>query len=155
MKQRVIVFSGIVALLLVLFSGCATVTRGTNDLLVVESEPPGATVKVSNGMVGTTPTSFKLPRKNDVHLTISKEGYETLEVDVRSGVSGGGAAGMAGNVLVGGLIGMGVDAVSGATKSLLPNPVQVTLVPLGATPVAPPAQEEAPTEEPPPAPAGD
>jgi hypothetical protein len=34
---------------------------------------------------------------------------------------------MAGNVLVGGLIGVGVDAASGATKELKPNPLAVTL----------------------------
>jgi hypothetical protein len=35
---------------------------------------------------------------------------------------------MAGNVLIGGIIGVGVDAASGATKSLRPNPVHVHLV---------------------------
>ncbi len=39
---------------------------------------------------------------------------------------------MAGNVLVGGLIGAGVDAISGATKDLKPNPVNVRLVPIGS-----------------------
>lgn len=35
---------------------------------------------------------------------------------------------MAGNVLVGGLIGVGVDAASGATKDLRPNPLVLQLV---------------------------
>lgn len=38
---------------------------------------------------------------------------------------------MAGNVLVGGLIGIAVDSVSGAYNSLYPNPVSVHLVPRG------------------------
>jgi hypothetical protein len=41
---------------------------------------------------------------------------------------------MAGNVLIGGIIGMGVDAATGATNSLKPNPVHVHLI------VADPAQ---------------
>ncbi|WP_246251740.1 hypothetical protein [Parasulfitobacter algicola] len=39
----------------------------------------------------------------------------------------GGAAGMAGNVLIGGVIGIGVDAATGATQNLEPNPVMVNL----------------------------
>ena len=37
---------------------------------------------------------------------------------------------MAGNVIVGGLIGVAVDAMSGATKKLTPNPVKLTLEPV-------------------------
>lgn len=44
-----------------------------------------------------------------------------------SEVSGAGAAGMAGNVILGGVNGAGVDAATGATKRLVPNPVRVTL----------------------------
>lgn len=36
---------------------------------------------------------------------------------------------MAGNLLLGGAIGMGVDAGTGAYRSLYPNPVSVTLEP--------------------------
>ncbi len=116
---------------LCLFTGCATVTRGTNDVLVVESDPAGAAVRVSNGMSGKTPTSFKVPRRNSLTVTVEKEGYEKVEVQVNPVVAGAGAAGMAGNVLVGGIVGIGVDALSGATMSLKPNPIQVKLVPEG------------------------
>jgi hypothetical protein len=118
-------------LLLIFMSGCATVTRGTKDTLVIESEPPGAEVSLSNGMHGKTPTSFKLPRKDTVVVKITKDGYEPVEVNVHSQISGAGGAGMAGNVLVGGLIGAAIDAGSGAMNDLRPNPVRVTLVPLG------------------------
>jgi hypothetical protein len=115
---------------LALTSGCASVTRGTKDTLVVETEPAGARVRLSTGQTGTTPTSFKLPRKNDVDVHIEKEGFEPVNSRVTSQISGKGAAGMAGNVLVGGIIGAGVDAYSGATKDLRPNPLRVKLVPL-------------------------
>lgn len=118
----------IVGLAALFMSGCATVTRGTKDTLVIESDPAGADVRLSTGQTGKTPTSFKLKRKESVVVTISREGFEPLSVTVNSQVVGAGAAGMAGNVLVGGLIGVGVDAWSGATKSLKPNPVSVKLV---------------------------
>ena len=114
----------------VAFCGCATITRGTHEALVIESEPSGAQVRLSTGFTGTTPTSCKISRKGEVFVTISKEGYETVNVNVTTQVAGAGAAGMAGNVLVGGLIGAGVDAFSGGMLEHKPNPVRVTLVPL-------------------------
>ncbi|CCV09805.1 conserved hypothetical protein [Mesorhizobium sp. STM 4661] len=47
-------------------------------------------------------------------------------------MSGNGAVGLAGNILVGGLIGVGVDAVTGATLDHFPNPAVITLVPVDA-----------------------
>lgn len=110
-------------------SGCSTVTRGTTEALVIESEPSGAQVNLSNGMTGTTPTSFKVKRKNDLIVTVSKPGYETAKINITPQVAGAGGAAMAGNVLVGGIIGIAIDASSGATKELKPNPVKVTLNP--------------------------
>lgn len=124
----------VVALSALFMSGCATVTRGTKDTLVIESDPAGADVHLSSGQSGKTPTSFKLPRGDSLVVRIAKEGYESVEVNVSSQVVGAGAAGMAGNVLVGGLIGAGVDAFSGAMKDLKPNPIRVSLVRLAAAP---------------------
>jgi hypothetical protein len=129
-------------------SGCATVTRGTKDTLIVESDPAGAEVRLSTGQTGKTPTSFKLPRGDSLVVTVAKEGYETVMVNVNSQVVGAGAAGMAGNVLVGGIIGAGVDAFSGAMKDLKPNPVTVKLVRLSEVAVRP-AVVEAPAQTPP------
>lgn len=116
--------------LLLLGSGCATITRGTHEALVIESTPNGAEVRLSNGLAGSTPGSFKVRRKGDIDVTIAKPGYETVTVHVTTQVAKAGALGMAGNVLVGGLIGAGVDAMSGGMLEHRPNPVQVTLVPL-------------------------
>jgi hypothetical protein len=134
-------------------SGCATVTRGTKDSLVIETTPPGAVVEV-NGQKAQTPCSIKLSRKFEGPLYITRDGYEPVTVQVTSSPSGAGGAGMAGNVLVGGLIGAGVDVATGATNSLHPNPIKVELVPLNAPAVAtvtpsptlvPAAQEPPPT----------
>jgi hypothetical protein len=109
-------------------SGCATITRGTTDDLLIQSEPEGASVELSSGQTCRTPCSLELKRKNDYTLYIRKEGFQDADVKVDSKVAGAGAAGMAGNVLIGGLIGAGVDAFSGATNSLAPNPVHVHLL---------------------------
>jgi hypothetical protein len=49
---------------------------------------------------------------------------------VQTRVAGAGAACFAGNVLIGGVVGMGVDAATGSTLEHYPNPVTVSLVPL-------------------------
>ena len=74
-------------------------------------------MRLSNGFTGVTPASFTLSRKGDFVVSISKEGYETAEIPVKSQIAGAGAVGMAGNVLIGGIIGIGADAVKGATLS--------------------------------------
>lgn len=112
---------------MLLSTGCATITRGTEQDLAVESDPAGASVTLSNGMKGTTPTSFKVKRKDSLTVTVQKPGYKTATVQVTPKVSDNGAAGMAGNLLFGGIIGVGVDAANGANKDLTPNPVKVTL----------------------------
>lgn len=120
----------ILVLTALLNTGCATVTRGTNDTLVIDTEPPGADVKLSNGMAGKTPATFKLPRKEALVVDLQKAGFEAVRVNVQPQISGAGGAGMAGNVLLGGLIGVAVDAGTGAMNDLKPNPIRVRLVPL-------------------------
>lgn len=112
-----------------MISGCATVTRGTTEVLTIESEPPGADVQVQpNNHNCKTPCALSLKRKGTYSVYISKEGYEPISMQVLPQTAGAGAAGMAGNVLVGGLIGALVDGTSGAMKELKPNPVSVNLV---------------------------
>lgn len=110
-----------------LSSGCATITRGSTDTLVVESDPPGAEVRLSNGMRGKTPTSFVVPRRGGFVAYIEKPGFEPVEVMVNSRVAGSGAAGMAGNVVFGGIIGVAVDSGTGAMYDVTPNPIRVNL----------------------------
>ncbi len=122
-----IVIIGMVAASLAL-SGCATITRGSDDVLVINSTPQGAQVQLSNGMSCTsTPCSFKLPRRSDIGVTVSKQGCRSVVTNVTHKTADGGAAAIAGNVLVGGIIGLGVDAATGASQELIPNPVNVTL----------------------------
>lgn len=131
---------------------CATVTRGTNTAWEVQTDPSGARVETSHGHQCTsTPCAMKMPRKSEFTATITKPGYKPVTVSVTNKVSGGGGAAMAGNVILGGIIGAGVDATSGAMLDLTPNPAVVKLekdepaAPVVApTPAAAPAPAEAP-----------
>lgn len=108
---------------------CATVTRGMHEAFVVETEPSGAMVETSKGLrCDATPCTFPHVERNaEFTVTITKPGYRTWSGTVTHHTAGAGAAGMAGNVLVGGLIGLAVDAGSGATQDLVPNPLHVVL----------------------------
>ncbi|QWP76645.1 PEGA domain-containing protein [Lysobacter sp. K5869] len=108
--------------------GCATFIRGSTQSFTVDSLPGGATVSLSNGERCTTPCVLKLKRKHPVAVELCKPGYRTAQTLVRSELGGAGAVRMAGNALIGGLIGVGVDAASGAAKDLSPNVLAVLLV---------------------------
>lgn len=111
-------------------SACATVTRGSSDAWVVNSEPSGAKVETSNGhQCPATPCAIKMSRKSKFTATITKAGYKPASVTVTHKTANAGAAGVAGNVLLGGVIGLGVDVATGASQDLVPNPVTVKLEP--------------------------
>lgn len=143
MKTRQILIAGIAALL---FSNCASVTRGTMDTLNVKSNPDQADIRITRvgkpftmkelssnpndgqALVGKTPASFKLQRKGEYDVRISKKGYKPAETRVYNRISAKGGAAMAGSlIMIGGVVWAGVDVVSGAAKDLTPNPVEVKL----------------------------
>jgi len=146
----------IVLALAALCGGCATVTRGMNDQVQILSEPSGAEVRTSMGQTCITPCTLQFGRKDVFTVTASMPGYHTSEMAVSTRVAGAGVAGFAGNVLIGGVIGMGVDAASGATLEHYPNPVVLQMVPLrrGERPRLL-KQEPPPPPAPPPAPTAD
>ena len=107
---------------------CATVTRGSSQQFSVQSTPPGAQVSTSNGFeCQATPCTFRMSRKDAFRITVSKDGYVAQTHDITSSVSGAGGTAMAGNILIGGIIGGAIDATSGAMNDLKPNPLIVTL----------------------------
>lgn len=132
--------------------GCATITRGTDDTWTVNTTPSGAAVKTSaHFFCDTTPCTFKLSRKSDFDVTITKTGYRDWKGHVRHHVSEAGGAGFVGNALIGGVFGAGLDIATGATLDLEPNPLNVTLekveaaaLPVEAAPATPAA--ETPTQ---------
>jgi hypothetical protein len=127
--KRYISICGLAAVSMLL-PACATVTRGTSQKYVIESEPPQADVALSTGQKCVTPCKLKLKRKHGFTASFSKPGYAPQQAQVKSKFSGGGAAAGAGNILAGGVIGAVVDGTNGSLNNLTPNPLRVTLVPL-------------------------
>jgi PEGA domain len=132
--------------------GCASVTRGTTENISISSTPSGATAEVSGLDVPTTcvtPCVVVAKRSADITVTVTKDGYEPQIIPLTKEVPGTGAAGFAGNILLGGLVGMGVDTATGAALDHKPNPVIVSLQPI--VPVQKrPAKPRPPRRPPPP-----
>jgi hypothetical protein len=126
-------------------SGCCTIIKWPSQTVEVTTTPPGAKYKLEQlvaiiskeapeGRIllseGTTPASLSLHR-NDCFflLTLSQEGRETTEVPIE-------IAGTSGwiwlNLLVGGIVGIIVDAATGSAILLEPEEVNVTLTPVGS-----------------------
>jgi len=120
--------------------GCASITRGTTENISIASTPPGAEATISGLEVPTacvTPCAIVAKRSADISISFAKPGFETEVVTLTKEVPATGAAGFAGNVIAGGLIGMGVDAATGAALDHKPNPIMVTLRPMAPSVPAP------------------
>ncbi len=126
--------SAVVVLATVAVGGCATVTRGTTNDIQIQSEPAGAAVTTSLNHQCTAPCTIKVGRKEEFQVTFQLNGYEDQTIPVTTQMAGAGAAGLAGNVLIGGVVGIGVDAFSGATLEHVPNPVIAVMKRLGPPP---------------------
>ena len=134
-----------IAALGVMLGGCASVTRGTTENISISSTPSGVEAVISGLEVPTTcttPCAVVVKRNADVAITFQKEGYETQIVPLSRDIQTGGAAGFAGNLLLGGAIGMGVDAATGAATDHKPNPVIVTMQPIAPPRARPPAPKK-------------
>lgn len=116
---------------------CATITRGTTQAFEVRTVPAGAKVVTTMGIsCESTPCVFpNVPRNSNFMVTITKPGYKTVTTNITNANLGQGNMNLAGNILAGGLIGIGLDASNGSLQDLVPNPLEVTLEPdTGTTP---------------------
>jgi PEGA domain len=115
----------------VMFAGCATIVHGTTEKVYIDSTPGGAEVDTDDSQHLITPAEAKLARGSAHTLVFHRAGYEDATANLTSSFSGW----TLGNVLVGGALGMVVDAADGASRSLSSDSVNVKLTPL---PVLPP-----------------
>lgn len=145
MRIRVFITAAVLAAIL---SGCATVIRGTTDSVGFNSTPSGAEVHTSNGLGCVTPCTLVIKKNEEFVATFAKPGYRPKEVQVTRQIVGAGVVATAGNAIVGGLVGLGVDAATGAGFEHVPNPVNAVLQPIGAKPGKPETPASPPVSEP-------
>jgi hypothetical protein len=107
-------------------SGCASIVEGTDQSVTVQTTPSGASCELKRdgeviGIVNPTPGTVTVDKsKDDIAVICRKDGYQDA-----SGTLSSEFQGMTfGNILFGGLIGVAVDASSGAMHEY---PVSVTI----------------------------
>lgn len=83
---------------------------------------------LTSGAECVTPCQIELRRKDDLRVDFTLDGYEPTYVLVQSRTGGA----MAGNILLGGVIGGVVDASNGSTNFLYPQPLTVRMAKLGS-----------------------
>ena len=115
-------------------SGCATYvkflcykTSATTTVVDVRTDPPGASLALSDGRSLKTPAQLVLESGTDMRLTITQDGYEPVEMELRSHAD---LWFYLGNLLLLPPLGYLVDLEQGATQNLRPHDVDVVLKPL-------------------------
>lgn len=105
--------------------GCGTIIHGSKQQVSFDSNPPGATVRLSDGTHLTTPQIAQLRRAQDHTVTIKKEGYEPERITINRDFNWG--ATIFGNILwiTPGVI---VDVLAGGAWTLDPEHINVNLV---------------------------
>lgn len=111
----------IIASILV-FSGCATLFKGTSETVSLGAEPP-AEVYVNGTYRGDTPVKLDLKSDKEYNIEFRKEGFERKTVHISNSV---GAGWIVLDVL-GGLVPVIVDAATGAWYQLDQKMVNATL----------------------------
>lgn len=121
-----------VALGALALQSCAAVTTGTTQSLTVMTEPAGAQCRLTRGesatvvaVVNPTPNTLRIDKSSEmITIECSKQGFEAtrhyLEPDFQ--------AMTVGNAIIGGLVGVAVDAASGAMAKY-PENAMIVLTP--------------------------
>lgn len=106
-----------------LLAGCASIIHGSRQNVSFTSEPAEAVVVVDGRERGTTPLTVDLSRKERHTVALSLPGYQTREIALERGVTGW----VWGNIVFGGLIGLVVDASTGAMYKIEPAALHAEL----------------------------
>jgi len=114
----------VIGLLAFSVSGCATVTTSRFQKVSVDSTPQGADVVLSDGQKGVTPCFFNMRRNKKYIVKMYKEGYTTAEITLKKSICWS----TAGNILITGPIGLGIDTLTGAICKIIPENVHIDLI---------------------------
>lgn len=111
--------SGYVLIGTLLLSGCATIVSGSQQSLFIDTpDVEGAKCNLSDSKggawyLGNTPGSINVVKGNGpMNIVCKKDGYKTATISLEEDIAGA----TLGNVILGGGVGILVDAASGAAQ---------------------------------------
>ncbi len=111
-------------------TGCATIVKGSKQNIGIQTDPEGASCELQRegqiiGVVSPTPGTVEVEKdKDNIEVTCKKQGYKTTSDSISSAFQ----QWTLGNVLIGGVIGVAIDAGSGAAMQY-PPAVSLKLTP--------------------------
>ena len=120
--MRKTIISSSLALTL-LASSCATIVSGSKQNVKFSSNPSTATIFIDEVEVGKTPFEIKLARKSEHSVMLKLDGYQTYETKLTKKFNGW----YIGNILIGGIIGLIIDPITGAMYNLSPDQVNAQM----------------------------
>ena len=106
-----------------LFTSCATIIHGSMQQVAVVCDPKKAKIDIDGVSLGHTPYLARLSRKNNHLLKIELEGYLPYEITLKRKLDGW----IFGNIFLGGVIGIVIDAATGSMYTLSPKDVTTQL----------------------------
>lgn len=151
MSRPVLTFA-VVAVAAVQLSGCASIVKGSSATVAVTTPPVQGAACVLSAPEGswqvTSPGSVTVQRsKHDIQVRCTKEGYQDAAAVIPSSFEGWSL----GNLILGGVVGVVVDASTGAMNDY-PNAFQVPMTKLDvadtAAPVMVPVSDVKPAADP-------
>jgi len=93
----------------VLNSSCATLLTGTKEKIYFHTEPVGAKVVINGVNEGVTPAEIKVKRKvSETKVTFKKDGYKDEVIKLEKKLN------LVYYLNIFGIVGFGIDALSGA-----------------------------------------
>ncbi len=104
------------------FTGCASIAKGTSQLMTVNCNVDGAALTLDGAQIGTTPFTGKVPKGKSI-LMISKPGYASQSIALSKGLE----PMFWGNIIIGGTLGSITDWGTGAAYSYTPASYQIDL----------------------------
>ena len=122
--------NGLLLSFVMMTTGCATLTKGTSQAVTVDTDPSGAMCTLTRdakplAIVNPTPGSVPVEKaQGTIAVACTKQGF----LEVAGNLASEFQAMTFGNILFGGIIGVVVDAASGAMHQY-PDSVTITLIP--------------------------
>lgn len=109
-------------IVLAMASGCATVVKGSKQSIGIQTDPEGASCELVRegqviGSVSPTPGEVEVEKdKDNIEVTCKKKGFNPASDSISSSFQ----QWTLGNLLIGGIIGIAIDAGSGAAMQYPP-----------------------------------
>lgn len=112
--------------LTLLLSSCATILKGSDQLVTISSNVQGATVSVNGKEVGKTPFTGEIERGSETVVVLTAKNYQAKTITLDTAIE----PIFWGNVILGGVLGSTTDYSTGSMYKYAPVNINVDLTPM-------------------------